>query len=110
MLINFSGSDWCIPCIQMQQEYFDNDAFKKMADSQLVIIRADFPRKKKNIPAKEILLQNEQLAEKFNVDGIFPLTLLLDGNQKVIRRWEGKPQENVADFIAAIITTINKKK
>lgn len=110
VLLNFSGSDWCIPCIQMQKEYFENDAFKKMADSQLVIVRADFPRKKKNLPAKEIVAQNEQIAEKFNADGIFPLTLLFDDNQQIIRRWEGKPDENVADFITGIITIINKQK
>jgi len=29
ILLNFSGSDWCIPCIKMHKEIFENETFKK---------------------------------------------------------------------------------
>jgi len=48
ILLNFSGSDWCGPCIRMHQEIFENDDFKKYADNNLVLLNADFPRLKKN--------------------------------------------------------------
>ena len=48
ILLNFSGSDWCGPCIRMHKEIFDNGAFKKFADAGLVLVNADFPRLKKN--------------------------------------------------------------
>lgn len=47
MLINFSGSDWCGPCMRMRKEIFENKTFSKMADSALVFFNADFPRNKK---------------------------------------------------------------
>ena len=98
ILINFSGSDWCIPCIKMQKDFFENAAFQKMADSQLVIVRADFPRKKKNLPSPDITRRNEQLAELFNRDGNFPLTLLLDADLKLIKKWDGLPETNPEAF------------
>src|ERR1700685_554283 len=48
ILLNFSGSDWCGPCMRMKKEFFGSDDFKKMADTELVLVNADFPRKKKN--------------------------------------------------------------
>ncbi|MBS1733393.1 MAG: thioredoxin family protein, partial [Bacteroidetes bacterium] len=48
ILLNFSGSDWCGPCIRMHREIFGNDEFIKMADSSLIMVNADFPRMKKN--------------------------------------------------------------
>src|ERR1700704_6064654 len=80
ILLNFSGSDWCGPCIRMRKEIFDNEVFLKMADTTLVMVNADFPRNKKNQPEKNIQAQNTQLADKYNSEGKFPLTLLLDEN------------------------------
>src|SRR5579862_4848231 len=55
ILLNFSGSDWCGPCIRLRQEVFDSESFKKLADSSLVLVNADFPRMKKNrLPQKQI--------------------------------------------------------
>ena len=59
ILLNFSGSDWCGPCIRMRKEILGNENFSKMADSSLVLVNADFPRNKKNQPDKIIRKQNE---------------------------------------------------
>src|SRR5688572_7513602 len=77
ILLNFSGSDWCAPCIKMKQEVFENEDFLDIAEKQLVLIRADFPRVKKNQLSKEQQKHNEVLAEKYNPTGKFPYTLLL---------------------------------
>ncbi|MES1225015.1 MAG: thioredoxin family protein, partial [Bacteroidota bacterium] len=29
IMLNFSGSDWCGPCIRMHEEIFDNNTFKQ---------------------------------------------------------------------------------
>jgi thiol-disulfide isomerase/thioredoxin len=98
ILLNFSGSDWCIPCIKMQKNYFENEVFKSAADSSLIVIRADFPRKKKNLPGKDIIRENELLAERFNPQGSFPFTLLLDQDLHILKSWEGLPEEDVTAF------------
>src|SRR5262245_26875706 len=72
ILLNFSGSDWCGPCIKMKKEVFENDLFLSIAEDQLVLVRADFPRTKKNQLSKEQTQHNERLAELYNPDGKFP--------------------------------------
>lgn len=107
ILLNFSGSDWCGPCIKMHKEIFDNDEFIKFADENLVLVNADFPRLKKNqLPAAQ-QSQNDALAEKYNNTGSFPLTLLLSADGKVIKLWDGFPKESAAAFAGEIKQLIN---
>src|SRR4051794_26593721 len=72
ILLNFSGSDWCIPCIRLKKDVFEDPLFSAFADSTLVLVNADFPRKKKNSLPSELQKQNDALAEKFNHNGVFP--------------------------------------
>jgi thioredoxin-related protein len=99
ILLNFSGSDWCGPCIRMHKEIFDNDAFQQFASQKLVMMNADFPRQKKNQLSKDLQKQNDQLADKYNSKGSFPLTALLDANGNVLRSWEGLPKETADEFL-----------
>ena len=104
ILLNFSGSDWCGPCIRMRKEIFGNEQFSKMADIKLVMVNADFPRNKKNKLEKTIKKQNEVLADKYNPEGKFPFTLLLDATGKIIRSWDGLPKEDPAQFTEQVKT------
>lgn len=102
ILLNFSGSDWCGPCIKMKKEVFESEEFLSLAQEKLVLIRADFPRQKKNQLSPEQKTHNEALAEKYNPGGKFPFTLLLDENGKVIRQWDGYVFESQEKVIAEI--------
>jgi thioredoxin-related protein len=110
ILLNFSGSDWCAPCIQTRKEYFENEDFLKMAKSNLVMVNADFPRSKKNKLAPEQVKRNEALAEKYNKDGHFPYTLLLNADGKVLRSWEGKPAVAVEKWTREIKAVCDANK
>ena len=63
ILLNFSGSDWCGPCIRMKKEIFESTDFKSFADEHLVLVNADFPRGKKRQLSKITEKQNESLAD-----------------------------------------------
>jgi thioredoxin-related protein len=102
MLLNFSGSDWCGPCIRMKKEIFNSDAFSGYASEHLILVNADFPRLKKNQLNKEQTKQNEALADKYNMDGKFPFTILLDVDGKVLRAWDGYPDESAEAFVEEI--------
>ena len=98
VLLNFSGSDWCGPCMRLHKEFFESAVFKEMADKQLVLVNADFPRKKKNqLPIVQQKL-NDEMADKYNPQGKFPYTLLLDAQGKVLKTWEGLPDETPDAF------------
>ena len=98
ILLNFSGSDWCGPCMRMRKEIFENEQFYKMADTTLILVNADFPRNKKNQLDKINKKQNEALADRYNPEGNFPFTVLLDANGKLIKSWNGLPNEDAAVF------------
>ncbi|MEA3447237.1 MAG: thioredoxin family protein [Bacteroidota bacterium] len=48
IMIFFHGSDWCAPCIKLQHEVIDTEAFESWADENLILVDADFPRHKAN--------------------------------------------------------------
>lgn len=89
ILLNFSGSDWCGPCMKLKKEILDSEEFLKFAEDKLVLVRADFPRNKKNRLSPEQTQQNEALAEKYNHEGKFPLTVLINADGKVVKIWDG---------------------
>ena len=92
IVLYFSGSDWCAPCIQLKKEVLESEPFMKYAEGKLELVRADFPRQKKNQLSKLQLTYNEALAEKYNPKGRFPLTLLLSAEGKVLEEWDGYPK------------------
>ena len=110
ILINFSGSDWCGPCIRLRKEILESSAFADYAADHLVLVRADFPRQKKNQLSKEQTKLNESLADKYNAEGKFPYTLLVDENGKVLFQWDGFPNETPEQFVNQVQYVINERK
>lgn len=102
ILLKFSGSDWCIPCIKMEKKLFDQDAFQHYATDHLLMVNADFPRQKKNKLSDELIKANEALAEQYNKEGHFPYTVLLDANGKVLKVWDGYKDITPEEFITDI--------
>ena len=84
IILVFSGSDWCAPCIKLEKEIWETEEFKAFSKSNFVMLRADFPRRKKNALSKEMQEHNNNLAEKYNKKGFFPLVVVLDENGKVL--------------------------
>lgn len=102
MLLNFSGSDWCLPCIRLKKTIFDSEDFTAFASDKLVLVNADFPRQKKHALPAEQKKMNEALAEKYNPEGKFPYTLLLSADGKILKQWDGIPDVSDKQFIDEI--------
>ena len=101
ILLNFSGSDWCGPCIKLKHDVFESEAFGQYAQDKLVLVRADFPRLKKNQLPADQQARNDQMAERYNPNGKFPLTVLINSQGKVLKEWDGY-QPSVQKFIAEV--------
>lgn len=84
ILLVFSGSDWCAPCIKLDRTIFQSDVFKAEAEKKWVLLKADFPKKKGNALSETQTESNKKLAEKYNKEGNFPLVVLLDATGKVL--------------------------
>ncbi len=81
ILLDFTGSDWCIWCKRLNDQVFSKPEFADYAKKNLVLVEVDFPRQKEQSEA--LKKANQALQEKYKIDG-FPTIIVLDGTgQKV---------------------------
>lgn len=104
ILLNFSGLDWCTPCMRTKKEIFDKEVFENYANGNLVLVNVDFPRLRKNFLPKDQAKKNNEIAEKYDAKGIFPLTLLLTPDGTILKEWEGYPGVSSQQFVDQIAT------
>ena len=84
IVLVFSGSDWCIPCIKLEKTIWESPEFIEYSNTHFVMLRADFPKKKANALPKEKQDENDRLAETYNKDGLFPLVVVLNKKGKIL--------------------------
>ena len=99
ILMVFSGSDWCRPCIQMRQEVWNNPVFQEYARESLVLLELDFPARKKNKLSPEQTAHNEALAEEYNPKGEFPTAVLIGPEGKEIAHFGYHPDLSAQDYV-----------
>jgi len=88
VLVNFTGSDWCIWCKRLSSEVFQQAAFKNYADDNLVLVMLDFPR---NIQqSAETQSYNRSLAQKYGIQG-FPTILIFNNQGKMVAQTGYQP-------------------
>ncbi|MFC4094478.1 thioredoxin family protein [Euzebyella saccharophila] len=101
LMLVFAGSDWCAPCIKLDRQIWQSKEFIGYSKENLVLYKADFPRKKANKLTREIEQKNEELAERFNPRGFFPLVVLIDNEGNSLGNLGYKnvsPQEYISDI------------
>jgi thioredoxin-related protein len=84
IILVFQGSDWCAPCIKLDKEIWDTDEFKAYAKKHFVMLKADFPKRKKNALSEAQQAQNNKLAERYNTKGYFPYVVVLNPEGKIL--------------------------
>lgn len=99
ILLVFQGSDWCGPCIKLDKQVWSTPLFVAYAKEHLILLRADFPRRKKNRLSEEEEKHNQILAEKFNSNGIFPRVVLLTHEEQILGE-TGFRSEGAEKYIA----------
>jgi thioredoxin-related protein len=101
VVLVFSGSDWCAPCIKLDKSIWQSPEFQEYAKDHWTMLRADFPRKKANQLSEDQKSKNAQLAEKYNKNGYFPLVLVLDPNGNILGQ-TGFKNISVKEYIALL--------
>lgn len=79
VVVNFTGSDWCVWCHRLRDEVFKTPAFADYAANDAILVEIDFPRNK-SLP-RALREQNAKLAERYGVNG-YPTVLILDASGK----------------------------
>jgi thioredoxin-related protein len=100
MLLEFTGSDWCGWCMKLDKEVFSTPEFQNYASRNLILVKLDFPRRR---PQTEALKkQNEQLAQKYGIQG-FPTIIVLNGQGEKVGEF-GYMEGGPSPFLAKLET------
>ncbi|SDS43545.1 Thioredoxin-related protein [Formosa sp. Hel1_31_208] len=84
IILVFQGSDWCAPCIKLDKEIWQTEEFQNYAKDHFVMLKADFPKRKKNALSETLQAHNNKLAETYNKSGYFPYVVVLDEKGKML--------------------------
>ena len=99
LVLDFTGSDWCVWCQRTDREVFSTQKFKDYADQNLVLVKVDFPN---SIPqTDEVKAQNARLKDKYQIEG-FPTLIVLDPSEKVVVKQVGYLEGGPDAFIAEL--------
>ncbi len=83
LVLQFSGSDWCAPCIKLEKNILHTPTFQEYA-KQFVWLKVDFPQKKANRLSKAQTEENEKIAERYNPKGLFPFLVFIDNDESIV--------------------------
>jgi thioredoxin-related protein len=82
LLVNFTGSDWCLWCKRLDQEVFSQPAFRQYVQQHFVLVSLDFPREggaAARAQSVDLARRNRAEATQFSIEG-FPTVLLMLSN------------------------------
>ena len=83
VLLDFTGSDWCVWCIRLRKEVFETAKFSKYSSNNLVLVESDFQNRKSQ--SDESRKQNRELQEQLGIEGV-PTIVVLNSEGKPLGR------------------------
>ena len=81
VLMVFSGSDWCQPCISLDRDILKKKSFIEEASKKYILFNADYPINTRL--GQELQAQNKSLAAKYSIYS-FPTVVVIDPNSERI--------------------------
>ena len=104
VLVEFTGSDWCPPCIAMTKNVFSKKEFVAAASKKYILVELDFPKGDNPIADK-----NDPYAEKYKVEG-FPTVILFDSEGKEFTRFFANEYPTVNAFLKRLDAALERKE
>jgi thioredoxin-related protein len=106
ILIDFTGSDWCAPCLRLKAEVFEKEPFKTEAPKHFVLVSLDFPREK--VLPENLKKQNDELADQYAAN-TFPSIILIDNSERMYAR-RGYEAGGSEKYMAMLAKMIERRK
>jgi len=103
VLVEFTGSDWCPPCIAMRKNVFSQKDFVTAAAKNFILVELDFP---KGDPEEK--KKNQPYAEKYKIEG-FPTVILFTPEGKEFNRFFASQFPQTDQFLAHLDEALEKK-
>ena len=103
VLVEFTGSDWCPPCIMMDKKVFSQSSFVSKASEDFILVKIDIPRSNPELSEK-----NSKVLNKYKVQGV-PTVILMDKEGKEFNRFSASQFPEVGKFLAHLDGQLEKK-
>lgn len=103
LLVEFTGSDWCPPCIAMRKNVFSKKEFIEVASKDFILVELDFPRGNQELKKK-----NDPHAKKYKIEG-FPTVILMDYDGKEFTRFFASEHPTTEKFLTHLKASLEKK-
>jgi len=107
LLIDFTGSDWCPPCIALHKRVLSKPDFIKQLGQHYVFVSLDYPRDKSK-QSPQTIQQNERLKTLYKIRG-FPTVILANANGKSYDTQVGYSGDRVDNYIQRILDIKGKR-
>ena len=100
ILLDFTGSDWCPPCIQLNNNVFKSPEFKTQMPPKYILVKLDAPRdKSKQSQAEQGHVK--QMQTQFKITG-FPTVVITDSAGNEIHRQSGYGGQGAQQWIDSL--------
>lgn len=107
VLVEFTGSDWCPPCMYVRRKVLPSPEFKSFTEKyRPVLVELDFPRGKGKV-APEVRELREQISQRYGVDA-YPTMLVLDARGYPYAKVEGAGM-SVEEYMADLQEAMERK-
>ncbi len=103
VMVEFTGSDWCPPCIMMHKKVFSKTSFTDAASKKFILVKIDIPKKD-----PELKKMNAKVMKKYKVRGV-PTVLLFDEAGKEFSRFSASQFPSVKAFLGQLDSALEKK-
>lgn len=103
IMLEFTGKEWCPPCIHLRTKILETAEFEKAVGDQYVLVEVVFPRLPAAVAAipKEQRNANEQLLAYHRIETGLPTVLLLDAQGYPYAQVAGA-RRTTADYLKAL--------
>lgn len=102
VFVDFTGSDWCPPCIALHKNVFTKKPFLDFAKAHLELVVLDFPKRKMEETQSAY---NQNLSNKHKVSS-FPTVIVMDAAGKVLHRQNGYSDMDAEAYVADLKKTL----
>ena len=93
IMLLVTGSTWCGPCKNLERNVLSSSSFKKYAQKNLVLLKADIPRSRNDMtPA------TQKIINKYHKGGV-PAIYIIDSKGNVKEKQSGYGRGKTKDFL-----------
>lgn len=104
VLVQFTGSDWCPPCIMMHKQVFSKSSFTRPVSNKFILVKLDMPKSNKSLT-----LKNRKIMRDHKVTGV-PFILLFGDDGREFSRFGAAEYPTVDGFIEKLREELKKKE